>query len=307
MGCKQSKPSPVVASRTATGNDNHGVVPPRSNESTHPPGAKATSTSPTPSGSSLQSPPPPTSSPSAPQPTLYHHLLTGLSPSPNDPSTIAASTANFWSTASNLCLTVPSLAAYIDPTTGGTPLHVVTSLGSARIESMEAAEAAVDCLSSIAKHCRDGAGRKDGHGNVPLEGIFSGLLVVASSSSRKGGGGGEGVSAASVERLSARFYFRNEACKLLLRESLEAVSLRGMKLYKIIEALPDDVATPLGPTAEFVRILVESGEATASGSVLQKPRQQPQDQQQQQQQQQQQFDDDVLALLYRRFVRQFDQ
>ncbi|KAL7487637.1 hypothetical protein ACHAW6_013204 [Cyclotella cf. meneghiniana] len=296
MGCKQSKPSPVVESPAATSTtNNHGVVPPSkeptTQDSTEPsvgastPVAKPTSTSPTPSISSLLRPPPS----STPQPTLYHHLLTGLNPSPKDPSVIAARTANFWSTAANLCLTVPSLAAYIDPNTGGTPLHVVTSLGSARIDSIDAAEAAVDCLLAIARHSHGGAGRRDGHGNVPLEGIFSGMLVAASDIRTV-----EDVSSDSVERLSARFYFRNEACKLLLQDSLYAVSLRGMKLYKIIEALPDDVANPLGPTAEFVRILVERGEATASFSVVQ-------------QTEQQQFDDDVLALLYRRFVRQFDQ
>jgi len=65
-----------------------------------------------------------------------------------------------------------------------------------------------------------------------------------------------------------------------------SVSLGGRRLYEIVEALPDDVVEPLGPTAEFVGVLLEEGRG-ATVAVA--------------------GDDDVLALLYRRFVRQFDQ
>lgn len=144
--------------------------------------------------------------------------------------------------------------------------------------STEAAEAAVDCLANIAKHADPSL--KDKHGNVPLEGVFSGLFMAAAAKKNK--------TIESPDCLRARFHFRTEAFRLLVDSCPDdAVDLRGMALYKIVEALPDDVATPLGPTAEFMRILVEEGGASASSisGVA---------------------DDDVLALLYRRFVRQFD-
>lgn len=136
----------------------------------------------------------------------------------------------------------------------------------------------MDCLVNIARHANPSL--KDKHGNVPLEGVFSGLFMTAAANNNK--------TIESADCLGARFYFRTEAFRLLVKSSNNAVDLRGIKLYKIIEALPDDVATPLGPTAEFMRILVDEGGASASSisGVA---------------------DDDVLALLYRRFVRQFDQ
>ena len=158
-------------------------------------------------------------------------------------------------------------------------MHVAASLGSAQIDELQTAEQAVDCLTNIVNKSNS-AGVKDGHGNVPLDGIFSGIIT----------GGKDDASDIEKERVAAKFHFRNEACRLLLKES-RGVVLRGAKLYKIIEGLPDDVSDPLGPTAEFVRVLVEQGGASAQSSPDVPG----------------QFDDDVLALMYRRFVRQFDQ
>ena len=146
---------------------------------------------------------------------------------------------------------------------------------------METAKAAIDCLVNILQ-CSECSRKKDGHGNVPLEGNFSGLLMT---SKEKMDG----------ECFKSRFYFRQEACKLL-KDSMDDVSLRGYKLYRVIEALPDDISDPLGPTAEFVRVLVEEGGVSANcidgGNMDTNSKK---------------MDDDVLALLYRRFVRQFDQ
>lgn len=58
-------------------------------------------------------------------------------------------------------------------------------------------------------------------------------------------------------------------------------------LYQIVESLPDDFDTPSGPTVEAVKQALSEG--TNSGSFSET------------------MDDDVLTLLYRRFVRQFEQ
>jgi len=95
------------------------------------------------------------------------------------------------------------------------------------------------------------------------------------------------------------FRFRTEAAGMLLERDPDSVLLRGGVLYQLIESLPDDIEVPLGPTVDFVKVLVDKGGASAQSlsneegvdeSVLMEPE-----------------DDDVLALLYRRFVRQFDQ
>ena len=59
-------------------------------------------------------------------------------------------------------------------------------------------------------------------------------------------------------------------------------------LYQIVESLPDDFDTPSGPTLDVVKQVLES-EGTDSNPFSET------------------MDDDVLSLLYRRFVRQFEQ
>ena len=145
---------------------------------------------------------------------------------------------------------------------------------------MDTARAAIDCVVNILLHSNCSR-TKDGHGNAPLEGIFSGLFM-SSKETLEG------------ESLSSRFYFRTEVCKLL-KDSMDDVSLRGYKLYRVMEALPDDISDPLGPTAEFIKVLVEEGGVSACSFGDEAPTDSKK------------VDDDVLALLYRRFVRQFDQ
>jgi hypothetical protein len=154
---------------------------------------------------------------------------------------------------------------------------------------MEAAVAAVDCVVTILKNssqCRDA---RDKHGNVPLEGIFSGLFL----SKENNDGDNTNTNADSspqekMEALQAPFHFRNKVLSLL-SDTLHQVKIQE-RLYKIIEALPDDIIDPLGPTAEFIRLIIDHSADLLHNTTTTKYQ-----------------DDNVLALLYRRFVRQFDQ
>ena len=163
---------------------------------------------------------------------------------------------------------------FLQPDTHGTPLHVACSLGSANVKTNAVSSIANSCIKTIIDAFPEAVGLRDKHGKVPLEGIFSGMCaekdVVASSS------------------LPASFSFRIETSRLLLEKDSHCVNIRGEILYQVIESLPDDAEAPLGPTVEFIKLLVEKG-----GASVQAPSES--------------MDDDVLALLYRRFVRQFDQ
>lgn len=215
---------------------------------------------------------------------LYHHLLHGLGSSdlPSEAGKVRAQTVAFWNEAQQLCASDASIvASYVDPNTRGTPLHVACSLGSARVDSMKVAEAAVKCIRTIIDSSPGSISLRDNHDHVPLEGIFSAMAAA------KGRDEDSAV-------LKSAYAFRMEVAKLLLSKNSSCVLLRGQNLYRIAESLPDDCEQPLGPTAEFVKLLVDKGGASAQPSVRGE-RRSPND------------DDDVLAMLYRRFVRQFDQ
>lgn len=215
---------------------------------------------------------------------LYHHLLHGLGSSdlPSEAGKVKAQTVAFWNEAQQLCASDASIvASYVDPNTRGTPLHVACSLGSARVDSMKVAEAAVKCIRTIINSSPGSISLRDNHDHVPLEGIFSAMAAA------KGRDEDSAV-------LKSAYAFRTEVAKLLLSKNSSCVLLRGQNLYRIAESLPDDCEQPLGPTAEFVKLLVDKGGASAQPSVRGE-RRSPND------------DDDVLAMLYRRFVRQFDQ
>lgn len=215
---------------------------------------------------------------------LYHHLLHGLGSSEltNTDGKVKAQTVPFWNEAQRLCESGSSIvASYVDPNTKGTPLHVACSLGSARVGSMDVADAAVKCIQTIINSSPGSISLRDNHDHVPLEGIFSAMSAAK----------GRGEDAAV---LKSAYAFRMEVAKLLLTKNPSCVLLRGQNLYRIAESLPDDCEQPLGPTAEFVKLLVDKGGASAQPSVRGE-RRSPGD------------DDDVLAMLYRRFVRQFDQ
>lgn len=215
---------------------------------------------------------------------LYHHLLHGLGSSdlPSEAGKVKAQTVAFWNEAQQLCASDASIvASYVDPNTRGTPLHVACSLGSARVDSMKVAEAAVKCIRTIINSSPGSISLRDNHDHVPLEGIFSAMAAA------KGRDEDSAV-------LKSAYAFRMEVAKLLLSKNSSCVLLRGQNLYRIAETLPDDCEQPLGPTAEFVKLLVDKGGASAQPSVRGE-RRSPND------------DDDVLAMLYRRFVRQFDQ
>ena len=215
---------------------------------------------------------------------LYHHLLHGLGSSdlPSEAGKVKAQTVAFWNEAQQLCASDASIvASYVDPNTRGTPLHVACSLGSARVDSMKVAEAAVKCIRTIINSSPGSISLRDNHDHVPLEGIFSAMAAA------KGRDEDSAV-------LKSAYAFRMEVAKLLLSKNSSCVLLRGQNLYRIAESLPDDCEQPLGPTAEFVKLLVDKGGASAQPSVRGE-RRSPND------------DDDVLAMLYRRFVRQFDQ
>ena len=215
---------------------------------------------------------------------LYHHLLHGLGSSdlPSEAGKVKAQTVAFWNEAQQLCASDASIvASYVDPNTRGTPLHVACSLGSARVDSMKVAEAAVKCIRTIIDSSPGSISLRDNHDHVPLEGIFSAMAAAKARDE-------------DSAVLKSAYAFRMEVAKLLLSKNSSCVLLRGQNLYRIAESLPDDCEQPLGPTAEFVKLLVDKGGASAQPSVRGE-RRSPND------------DDDVLAMLYRRFVRQFDQ
>mmetsp|Transcript_22305 Transcript_22305/g.33437 ORF Transcript_22305/g.33437 Transcript_22305/m.33437 type:complete len:730 (-) Transcript_22305:100-2289(-) len=215
---------------------------------------------------------------------LYHHLLHGLGSSdlPNAAGKVQAQTVPFWIEAQRLCENNAStVASYVDLNTKGTPLHVACSLGSARVDSMEVADAAVKCIRTIVDNSPGSISLRDNHDHVPIEGIFSAMAA------------GKGIEEDAAAMKSA-YAFRMEVAKILLTKNPSCVLLRGENIYRIAESLSDDCEQPLGPTAEFVKLLVDKGGASAQPSARGE-RRSPED------------DDDVLAMLYRRFVRQFDQ
>lgn len=216
---------------------------------------------------------------------LYHHLLHGLGSSelPNAAGKVQAQTVPFWIEAQRLCEKHAStVASYVDVNTKGTPLHVACSLGSARVDSMEVADAAVKCIRTIIDKSPGSISLRDNHDHVPIEGIFSAMAAAKGSNNE------------DAVAMKSAYAFRIEVAKLLLSKDPSCALLRGQNLYRIAESLTDDCEQPLGPTAEFVKLLVDKGAASAQPSMIGE-RRSPDD------------DDDVLAMLYRRFVRQFDQ
>lgn len=214
--------------------------------------------------------------------SLYHHLLSGLNPvSPTE--NVRARTEVFWEEAQKLCSSEPTLASYIDPSTHGTPLHVACSLGSAQANTVSLFSIAVSCIRTLIDAFPGAISRRDKHGHVPLEGIFSGMCAVEIGSSKF-----------SNSMTVFSFSFRKEITRLLLEKDPESGLLREKVLYQLVESLPDDTEAPLGPTVELIKLLVEKGGTSArvAQSTLLTS---------------ESLDDDVLALLYRRFVRQFDQ
>ena len=194
-------------------------------------------------------------------------------------------TISFWENALELCKSHPSLASYVDPNTLGTPLHVACSLGSSHANTPTLSDVAVSCIRVIVDSCPVAASHRDKREHVPLDGIMSSMMSA---------------SANGVASSSSSSSFRIRVARMLLERDSHSVVSLGKELYRIIESLPDDTDVPLGPTVEFVRLLVnrrgsgwvgraeeeEANRVTLISDAM---------------------DDDVLALLYRRFVRQFDQ
>ncbi|KAL9180205.1 hypothetical protein ACHAXT_008175 [Thalassiosira profunda] len=263
MGCKQSKAADAAA--------------PAPTGSAPAPSPKSKKKSPKKSPKAKAASPKTKSRKKGHPAALYHHLLGGL----NAPGgVVQATTPAFWEEAQKLCASQPTLASYVDPSTHGTPLHVACSLGASQVNSRSVGGMAMLCVEALADAFPAAVGHRDKNGHVPLEGVFAGMGAGKDKSGR------------------GAFHFRTEAAKLLLGLDSKAVSLRGSVLYQIVEALPDDFDEPLGPSVDFVKVLVEQGGASASSLPslpnAAKGAAEP-------------ADDDALALLYRRFVRQFDQ
>ncbi|KAL3808537.1 hypothetical protein ACHAXA_002704 [Cyclostephanos tholiformis] len=273
MGCSQSKAANASADAPPPTNSKHEASGSPSQTS-----KKSLNSSPSPtSKNSLQSK---SSQPAA----LYYHLLCGLNPiSPNE-KTIGAVTESFWEGARQLCSSNPALASYVDPNTLGTPLHVACSLGSSQVDSSNLSAVAMACIQTIIDSCPGAVSHRDKRRHIPLDGIISSMQAT------------DGV-------MSASFSFRIKVAKLLLEHDSRSIVSLGKVLYQVIESLPDDIDTPLGPTVEFVKLLVTRGGAGAgsagAGSTV--------DENSRISLLSEKMDDDVLALLYRRFVRQFDQ
>ncbi len=249
-----------------------------------------------------------------------------------------AQSTSFWEDARQICLLHPTLASYIDSSTLGTPLHVACSLGSSYAVVTSASsnnndktkklnssklvlcDTAIQAIAAILSACPNAVQHKDKNGHIPLEGIFAGMW----SEKRKimSGSSSDSIGNNSLSSFSSSV-FRFKCTKLLLdyhrhyndadnTTGLSAL-LRGKRLYSIVESLIDDVDTPLGPTVEYIKLLVEKGGATVQPTLPPPPQSHSQGQHQAQaavapmEEEEEIEEDDVLALLYRRFVRQFDQ
>jgi hypothetical protein len=254
---------------------------------------------------------------------------------------VKAQSTSFWEEAHQICLLHPTLASYIDPSTLGTPLHVACSLGSTHVvvtssssstnnsnsdssrnnklnssksSKLLLCDTAIQAISAIISACPKAVNHTDKNGHVPLEGIFAGMW----SEKRRAISGSGGNSSSSV--------FRYQCSKLLLDQHNNNNNtgtmgsgqlLRGKRLYSIVESLIDDVNTPLGPTVEYMKLLVERGGATvqplpylplpSSQYPLQQTAQPMVNNHIKHVEEEDEEEDDALALLYRRFVRQFDQ
>lgn len=211
--------------------------------------------------------------------TLYHHLLSGLNRASPLKNISKAQTRIFWEEARQICSSDPNLASYVDPSTHGTPLHVACSLGSSQVNTLSLSTIAISCIKIMIDAFPGAIRHQDKHCHVPLEGIFSGMLAE------------EG----NPDSTSASFSFRIETARLLLENDLDSIVLEEKTLYQIVESLPDDAESPLGPTVKLMKLLVDQGMPTQS-AVKDDSRRSPET-----------IGDDVFALLYRRFVRQFDQ
>ena len=271
MGCNQSKATEASP-------------PPPSGDNTTKSAAGASAKAKRPASPFAKKPSQSSTLPQTPDPAaLYHHLLSGLNHSAASDGIVRARTASFWEDTRGLCTATPALASYVDPDTRGSPLHVACSLGSAQVCDDAVGQAAVSCIEALVDACPDAVRQSDKHMFIPLEGIFTGMRSA----------GPHTIDDGSV---ASAFHFRTEAAKMLLACEPRAVPLGGKLLYQIIESLPDDAHTPLGPTVGLMTLLVDKGGATAQPSTSPQKDARPS------------LDDDaVLALLYRRFVRQFDQ
>jgi len=242
--------------------------------------------------------------------SLYHHLLGGLTPlTPSSTSsnektslTVRASQTLFWKEATNLCVTRPSVASYIDPNTHGTPLHVACSLGSTHIVDNDNDDSTLVLGNVILKFLQtlittnpSAISQRDKRYHLPLDGVIAGLSTSKYSRGSSSSSSSNGV-------LSASFICRMKAVKLLLEhynytttttQSTSTALLDGKVLYQIIYSLPDDVETPLGSTVEFVEFIARKAATQDTNNIMILSNTT--------------MDDDILALLYRRFVRQFDQ
>mmetsp|Transcript_30285 Transcript_30285/g.64155 ORF Transcript_30285/g.64155 Transcript_30285/m.64155 type:complete len:733 (+) Transcript_30285:147-2345(+) len=277
MGCNQSKATEVatpLTNVTTSVDRNEASTSFKSNRSACPFAQKA-----------LQTLPPA---------ALYHHLLSGLNPAFSPGSTVKALTESFWEDARQLCSSYTALASYIDPSTHGTPLHVACSLGSAQVNTCSVSGGAVLCIKTIIDACPEAVSHRDKHCHVPLDGVLSGICAE------------KGTRIKFNRSISASFLFRIETTKLLLEHAPDSVLLRGNTLYQIVQSLPNDIEAPLGPTVEFIKLLVEKGGASAQAATSITGDVRPVDKNGDSTPPEP-VDDDVLALLYRRFVRQFDQ
>jgi hypothetical protein len=145
--------------------------------------------------------------------------------------------------------------------------------------------------------------QRDKRYHLPLDGIIAGLSTWKYSRRHRGN------SSSSSSRngvMSSSFIFRMKAVKLLLEhynndttttittQSTTNLLFDEKVLYQIIDSLPDDVETPLGPTVDFVEFIAIKNVVVGGITLLSNNTTST-------------MDDDILALLYRRFVRQFDQ
>ena len=218
-----------------------------------------------------------------------HRILGGTSaPSYRRRDPPAPPTAQTWARVTGLCHSDPDAAGFVDPGTGRTPLHLAC-------RSMSLGDAPpLDAIRSLLKAAPETVTARDGEGHTPLHyALTPGPAAPRPSATATATATATTTwkDRAAVVAALIRPSLRESAAYLARRDVVypQPGSIRGgsTPLYHAISSIPDDFAPSPGPTVEFVRAVHEAHPPMATvGNASD--------------------GDKPLALLYRRFSRQFD-
>lgn len=219
-----------------------------------------------------------------------------------------------------LAAVTPQAAAYRNPSTQSTPLHLAVKLldSSAAAGILITADALLPVLQELIRANPEAVHAEDAAHHIPLHyAIAPPTTSISNSSNNK-------AEESVVPLPAASWKLRTAVCRLLLQSDATDCSSQyltrndvdydGMKscspLYRVVQTVPDDYSPHHAPTLEFLHLILKAmvaaaAAATATGSSSSSTRAantgtplvcmgNASD------------GDKPLALLYRRFTRQFD-